>query len=160
MASGSDLLVHGALGAAIWQLLKMAGSALMKRRSDSGADKRKVLRDEVSKASQLVHACLDAAVAYYTSECDAAKRSELARTVRHQVQLLASSNQRINVGARATGKTGIEARMLIAFRQAATLDLDSATFVEVGHDHARVASLYRTAHDLQLSLTALLYSAT
>lgn len=154
-----EFFAGGAVGILLWEAAKLIGSAFLKRRGDSGADKRKVLRDDLSRASELAEECLTHAVDYYTCQ-DAQGRAEHAKTLRHAMQLLGICTNQVNVGAQATGRQGIASGKLVAFRKAATKDLDSATFVPVTHEHASVSAIYRTAHELQLSLTESLYRAT
>jgi hypothetical protein len=156
---GLDWLSAG-VGAAIWELGKQAVGTFLKRKADSKDAKRKMVREDLERATALISDCVDAAVAYFTSTLMSSSRSTLAADVRRAVRELANKVHQVNLGLEALDAQPLDQHLMIRFRQAATMPLDDASHLPVAEDSALLGSVFRASHHFTAALTKQRFALT
>lgn len=156
----SQSLVSGVIGAVLWEVGKQVFGAIIKRRGDRVEGKRKLVRDDIATANERVTECLRDAVDYFSLLDGDARKAELARAVRHSMQTLSHEIRAINEGLGRLQLGGVESSLLISFRRAVTMQLDSVGLQPLPPDDPVVSAMYRAAHHLQLAFAKLRYDAT
>lgn len=159
-SSWRDLGYAALAGAVLWEVAKQCFSGLLKRRADRRERKRDLLRIDVTKAADLVDACLEQSVTYFTNAQDTKLRADLGKSLIHKVKLLSTSLQAINLGIDINKASQLDQSLVIIFRKAVTTDIGSAGYLAESTESPRVTAMYRAAHHLQMALRRLKYDVT
>lgn len=152
--------ISAGLGIAAWELIKAVMTSVLKRRTDQGEAKRKVLREDVAAAITAVNVCLGSAIENFTSVSNSARKSELSSAIRHGVLDVAHRFQSVNVGLSEIGAECLSSGYMIAFRKALTMILDDSSQLVLDADNPAITAMYRASHNLQMALTKTKYIAT
>ena len=147
----------GAVGIALWEIIKKGGAAIAKRKSEKRDGQRKNLHTEIRASIEVAQHAIDHARDYYSAE--AAEKDKLARFVLHDIKVLASHLQNVNNGLAVLGYTNTTGSKLIAFRQALTLDMNGAGQIH-NLDHDGMMKMYNAFHGLHGTLCGLIYETS
>ena len=152
-------LSAAAAGAFAWECVKQLASAVMKRRGEAAAARRKMLQDDLKDAASLVGSCVQDVEEYFLAPPGDAVRTTHSRSVRKAMGKLGSVINQINVGFLQAGLTErVESSLLIGFRRSSTMHLDDKDLPQLSVDDPKVAEVFRRAHFLSSALTRLRYS--
>lgn len=147
--------VSATAGAIIWELFKQLLGSRFKRSGDKQAAKRRQLSEQCAAAKGRVNSCMQWSVEYLTAACTLDRKSELNRTLRHEVSLLGQSIVELNMFASDLGLTQVQSFHMISFRRAVTWRIDSRSYKPQPHDCADVNEVYSSGFTFQEALTQL-----
>jgi len=133
--------------------LKQIVSLLIKRPMEKRDARRKAARDEIATLIRKIDICLDAASEYYSC-ADATERLQLSSKVKHAIRGAGMQFNHVNQALLSLSLPALESPLLVGFRQATTMDLDSTTQI-VGLPR----DMYEKAYVLKRVLTELMLNS-
>ncbi|WP_155831785.1 hypothetical protein [Hylemonella gracilis] len=147
--------VSAVIGALAWEAAKLVLSTIFRRIGHKSVGKRKALAELTAQGREQVTTCLGRTLEYLTSDLSVQQRTELARVIKHDIQVLAQSVKTLNEYALDLKLQPISNFSISQLRRAFTWHLDENGFIPKKHDSASVANAYHANELFQAELTRL-----
>jgi len=147
----------GAVWIAVWEAVKVASGAVLKRKTDKSDNTRHMVRGDLSLAIDRANECLEVARQYFTTDSDDESRRTLGHSIRHKMHVLSTNLNSTAVGLRKLGGDEVDVNLIVRFRQALTMHLDSAHWKKLDEDSTELNAMYRAGHLLALAVMKLKY---
>jgi len=155
-------LSSATLGAVFGVVATEALKHVVKRHGDRAEGRRKLLRDALSDCAKLTTEATNAAVEYFqeTDPASDARKLKGAAVKRH-LRDLGTKIQQIDVGLVSNGRhERFPAGLMIKFRQAVTMSMDSANTARLSADDPVITAILRASLNIQTATTTLQYKMT
>lgn len=150
-------LFKGVFWIVAWEVVKVCSGVALKRKGDKSDNKRRMVREDLSACTDQLNVCLQSAREYFTGETTIEARRALGQEIRHQTYVLSTRLNSTSVGLRALGGEEVNLGLIYRFRQALTMQLDSAKWVRLDENSTPINEMYKAGHLLSLEIAKLKY---